>query len=73
MAKKSLWVGAAHYNGVLEAGRQGKTSRRGVSLLIYSFLAPDVEPVPPVELAPEERSTLADICFADMRRRKSGL
>ena len=53
MSKRSLLVGAGHYIGVLEAGRQGKTSRRGVSLLIYSFLAPDVEPVPPVKLAPD--------------------
>ena len=42
MSKRSLLVGAGHYIGVLEAGSQGKTSRRGVSLLIYSFLSPDV-------------------------------
>ena len=40
---------------------------------MFLVLAPDVEPVPPVELVPEVRSTLADICSADMRRRKSGL
>ena len=34
-SKKSLLLGAGHYIGVLEAGRQGKTSRRGVSFLIY--------------------------------------
>ena len=73
MSNKCLLLGASHYVGVPEAGRQGKTSSQGVHFLIFLVSVPEVEPVPEDEPVPEVRSTLADICSANMRRRKSEL